>query len=190
MSHKKRPKAQHQSPGGVRIPAPAPPSSADTQDVLVHREVPWRSVGLFILGALFGTGGLWQFLNARAAREQAIVARALASSGLRERLNEILVPLVTKSNRYAQIRDSANWQLDPKAHNELADLRQEIEMLKDDFRTVEGYLSSLESRPPRNIETDVIPPPPPENVRVEVLKTGHPDTMLVRVHWDPGIEGP
>ena len=143
----------------------------------------------FLVGAVLGTGGLWQFLNARLASRQESVNRAVATTEFRGKLNQALIDIVRKSDRYGRIRDSANWKEHSAANNELRRLKVEIELLKDDFCTLEVTLAALERRPVRPIQVDFIPPAPPRNVRITSLETVG-DSVIGTFEWDPGDEGP
>lgn len=155
------------------------------------REKLRKNEGLLVVGVvlLIGNGAVWAFLSARQARQQLSLTQAETVIALRGKLNDILIDVVRKSDRYQHVRDSSDWRKNPKAQNELLNLGQEIELLKDDFCTIETRLASIEQRPIRPIQVDLIPPPPPRNVRIKVIPAGG-DTAKLVAEWDPGLEGP
>lgn len=139
----------------------------------------------FIVGAIFGTGALWQFLDYRIKSNTTSLEQTRLEKDYYEKLYSIQNEVSSELVRYIQLRDRnfANRE-DYKTQNEFNVLTAKLAASIANYNRLEAKLSMLERR---KVQWFVIPVPPlpPVNIRMETQPNGK--QFLV---CDPAIPDP
>jgi len=125
----------------------------------------WPAITLF-LGVLFGTGGLWQFQKNRLDRERFEFEKVTRAVEIRKHLDELYQSILQLSDEYIRTSASYHASQNPTDAEKMRHLIARLNVLKSDYTTTEGTLSSIEGRTPRQIRIDFIAPSPPTSLRV------------------------
>jgi len=75
---------------------------------------------------------------------------------------------VELTNDYVKIREQYSGTPTPQLNNRIVQLKAQLDLVKDDFSTLEGNLSRLENRQPRQIAINFVPPEPPTGLQAVV----------------------
>jgi hypothetical protein len=126
----------------------------------------------FIVGAVLGTGALWQFLDYRIKSNTASLEQTKLEKDYYERLYGIQNEVSSELIRYIQLRDRhfANRQ-DYQTQNEFFVLATKLAASIEQYNRLEVKLAMLERRKVRWFVVPV-PPPAPANIRVETEPDG------------------
>lgn len=117
------------------------------------------TIGAFLGGTILGSGAFWQWKQ----HELDIVVK---TTELRKQENDLYRKIIDLSAEYAtnMARYDQNNRQDSQAFNNMYRLKAQLDVLKDDFKVLESNLSRLESREPRTIPLEFIPPSTPTNL--------------------------
>jgi hypothetical protein len=137
----------------------------------------WWNLLSFVLGALFGSGAIWSFLNYRQRSKEIALTSATSIAGLQRDLTNKLLELMAKCDEYADVRDGKLSVDIPD--NRLLQLKEHIEILRHDVVSCEARLAKLEDRSARNLKVDYMRPEPPR-LRI-VVEDNTDDTFTVRI---------
>jgi hypothetical protein len=126
----------------------------------------------FIVGAVFGTGALWQFLDYRIKSNAASLEQTKLEKEYYERLYSIQNEVSSELIKYIQLRDRyfanrSNYEI----QNELLVLTTKLAASIAQYNRLEVKLAILESRKVRWFVVPV-PPPAPANIRVTTEPDG------------------
>jgi len=125
----------------------------------------WAIIALLV-GTLFGSGSIWQWQKNNLDRERFELEKITKSMEIRKRVDDLLADIIEISNEYIKVSNSYYSSKNPSDGNEMKRLITRLDVLKNDFKTIEKSLSLVEGREPREIQIDFIPPAPPTNLRV------------------------
>jgi hypothetical protein len=120
----------------------------------------WTIVA-FLIGTLFGSGGVWEWKKLE-------IERIVKTTDLREKENDQYAKILDLTNEYITATDQYSKVPNAQLNNKILQMKSHLEVMKDNFRTLENNLAQLEGREPRNIQIDFIPPAPPTGLTVEV----------------------
>jgi len=133
---------------------------------IANMKILWLpKVVFFLIGAIFGSGGLWSLLRHRYQQKTYVLEETKLSSELRNDLSDKLIKLIQKSERYADVKEGKVKVA--VLSNELSQLNSQIELLKSDIVALEERLAKIERREPRDIKLKFVPPEPPKWTEVE-----------------------
>src|SRR5271166_1311186 len=118
----------------------------------------------FLIGTLVGTGGLWEWKKIELESQSQEIERAVKTTDLREKENDQYAKILDLTNVYINAVNDYSKAPTPELHNKIAQLKSQLDVIKDNFTTLENKLAQLEGHQPRNIPIDFIPPPPPTNL--------------------------
>ena len=139
----------------------------------------------FMLGAVFGTGGLWHFLDYRIKSSTASLEQTKIEKDYYERLQNIQNEVSSELTKYIDLRDRhfANRQ-DYQTQNEYHVLKTKLAASIAQYNRLEVKLSELELR---KVRWFVVPVPPvaPRNIRVETSSDGRQFLVSDAVLPDP-----
>jgi hypothetical protein len=146
----------------------------------------------FIVGAVLGTGALWQFLDYRNKRNTASLEQIKLEKDYYERLNGIQNEVSSEIIRYIELRDRyfANCH-DYQIQNEFLVLMTKLAASIEQYNRLEVKLAMLEGRMVKWFVIPV-PPLPPANARIEIQEGKQffvcdppiPDPLRARVNED------
>lgn len=131
-----------------------------TKDSLV-----WAIIALLV-GTVFGSGSIWQWQKNRLDREKFELEKMTKSIDMRKRVDDLLSDIIALSDEYIRVSNSYYKTRNPSDGNEMKRLITRLDVLKNDFKTIEKNLSFLEGREARKIQLEFIPPAPPTNLRI------------------------
>lgn len=120
----------------------------------------WTIVA-FLIGTLFGSGGVWEWKKIE-------IERVVRTTDLREKENDQFAKILDLTNEYINATDQHSKAPNPQLNNKILQMKSHLEVMKDNFRTLENKLAQLEGREPRNIQIDFIPPAAPTLLPPEV----------------------
>jgi len=87
---------------------------------------------------------------------------------LRQRELDLDTKIIELTRKYVDSKDAYRKSPSPQINNEILALKSQLDLMKDDFRTLENKLALQENRPPRSIQIDFIPPEPPTGLKAVV----------------------
>ena len=122
----------------------------------------------FLTGTLVGTGGLWEWKKIELESQNQEIERAVKTTDLREKENDQYAKILDLTNEYINAVNQYSKAPNPQLNNKILQLKSQLDVMKDNFTTLENKLGLLEGRQPRNIPIDFIPPAPPTGLTVEV----------------------
>jgi len=126
------------------------------------------TIATFLIGTLVGTGGLWEWKKIELESQNQEIERAVKTTDLREKENDQYAKILDLTNEYINAVNDYSKVPTPQLHNKIAQLKSQLDVIKDNFTTLENKLAQLEGRQPRNIPIDFIPPAPPTGLRAVV----------------------
>jgi len=115
----------------------------------------------FLLGSLLGSGILWQAQQARMAKKSHELATITAISELRGQVSDLSFRILELSAEYSRIQDTYYKKPTPEGYAKGEELKYKLELLKDDYRVLEGNLASMEKRMPSELHLSFPSLPPP-----------------------------
>ena len=122
----------------------------------------------FLVGTLLGSGSLWQWKQSKLESQKQELETVVKTTDLRQQENEQYAKIIDLTNEYIRDRDEYSKNARPDLNNRILQLRSQLDVMKDNFMTLEKNLARLENRQPRKITIDFIPPEPPTNLQVIV----------------------
>ena len=129
-------------------------------------EALWNALPPFI-GALFGSGFIWAYLEYRDRRKALDVSTAVAITELQSDLLSKLIDIISKSEEFADVRDGKITGVIPT--NRLNQLKAQIDLLAADIISCEARLAAIEGRPARDIKVKYVRPAPPTDGSIEYV---------------------
>ena len=126
----------------------------------------------FILGLIFGPGGLWQCQEVRLKTQSRNDERVGVEKGLYERLQILQDRVLSKIPAYVKMRDAYLDKTESyEQQNERIAFNQDLLSQIGEYNRLEFKLSKMENRQPRWF---VVPVPPTAPQRVELIPDGEP----------------
>jgi hypothetical protein len=126
------------------------------------------AVVTFLIGTLVGTGGVWEWKKVEIEAQKQQVEKTVQTTELREKENEQYSKILDLTNVYIGTVDQYSKAPSPQLNNKILQLKAQLEVMKDNFTTLENNLGQLEGRQPRNIPINFIPPAPPTGLTAVV----------------------
>ena len=123
-----------------------------------------RLRNLYVRGSLTFNGVPDNLLESQKQELETVVK----TTDLRQQENEQYAKIIDLTNEYIRDRDEYSKNARPDLNNRILQLRSQLDVMKDNFMTLEKNLARLENRQPRKITIDFIPPEPPTNLQVIV----------------------
>lgn len=120
----------------------------------------------FVLGTLFGSGSIWQWKSSELDARKQQIEGVQKLTELRKQENDLYRDIIGLSNEYITAADQYSRGPTQGLDRQIHQLRARLDVIKDDFRTLEHNLARLEGRAPRTIPLDFIPPSAPPVVTV------------------------
>jgi hypothetical protein len=87
---------------------------------------------------------------------------------LRKQENDQYAAILELTRTYVDKKDEYSKKPSPQLNNEIVRMKAQLDLMKDNFKTLEIKLAQLEDRQPRSIPIDFIPPAPPTGLTVVV----------------------
>lgn len=123
-------------------------------------------IGAWLVGILFGTGGFWQYNQSVLEKKRFELERIVNTIEIRKRMDEVYISILQLSGEYINVSRRYYETNDSNMQNERVRLNARLEVLKNDYVSIENELSLLEGRMPREIRLQFIPPVAPFNPRI------------------------
>jgi len=122
----------------------------------------------FLIGTLVGTGSLWEWKKVEIEAQSQEIDRVVKTTDLRQREIDQYAKIVDLTNEY--INDVNQYSKAPNSqfNNKILQLKSQLDVMKDNFTTLESKLAQLEGRQARNIPINFIPPAPPTGLTATV----------------------
>lgn len=120
----------------------------------------------FLIGSLLGSGAIWQWKQSQIAAKNQEMDKVMKTTALRKDINDLYYKITELSNQYITARDQYSRTPGPELNNRIIQLKSQLDLLKEDFKVLEGKVAALEGRAPRAINIDFIPPSPPTGLRI------------------------
>ena len=131
---------------------------------MTKESLSWAIIALFV-GTIFGSGSIWQWQKIKLERGRFELEKVAQSSDMRKRIDDLLANIIELSDKYIKVSNSYYKRKNSRDGNEMKRLITRLDVLKNDFKSIEGSLSLIEGREPRKIQLDFIPPGPPVNLK-------------------------
>jgi hypothetical protein len=116
-----------------------------------------------IIGTLIGSGAFWQYENLTLEKDQ-------TAKEYRDYRFKLLQHIISLSNEYNTAVDSYYKLQNPDTLRKIEQLITQLDVLTNDFKTLESSLSKLENRAPEKILIRFILPMKPMNVTATLKK--------------------
>jgi len=130
------------------------------------------TVVTFIVGALLGSGSIWQWSNLQLAKKDLEITeirldyekksfeidKALKTAELRREIMKLQSQIIDLSDKYILATRLYASQPTSKNQNEANRIYSQIKVARDDLNIAEVKLAAIEEREPRQIQSDFIPP--------------------------------
>ena len=123
-------------------------------------------VATFVLGTLLGSGSIWQWKNSELDARKQQIEGVQKLTELRKQENDLYRDIIELSDEYITAADQYSKAPTQALNRQIHQLSARLDVIKDDFRTLEGNLSRLEGRAPRTIPLDFVPPGAPSGLTV------------------------
>lgn len=125
----------------------------------------WAVIALLV-GTIFGSGAIWQWQKNSLDQDRFVFEKATKAIEIRKRMDDVYGSILQLSNEYIKVSSSYYKTKNPDDASEMRRLIARLDVLKNDYTSIEKTLSSIEGRSPRQIQIDFIPPAPPMNLRI------------------------
>jgi len=125
----------------------------------------WAVIALLV-GTIFGSGAIWQWQKNSLDQERFAFEKATKAIEIRKRMDDVYGNILQLSDEYIKASSSYYKTKNPDDAREMRRLIARLDVLKNDYTTIEKTLSSIEGRSLRQIQIDFIPPPAPTNFRL------------------------
>jgi len=127
----------------------------------------WSAVS-FLIGTILGTGSFWQWQTHKIDVQKLQLDTAVQTTELRKKENDQYAQIIDLTRRYVDARDQYSKSPSPQLNNQILEMKRQLDLVKDDFMTLENKLAQLEGRQPRAIAIDFVPPNPPTGLHAVV----------------------
>lgn len=117
------------------------------------------TVIVFIVGALFGTGAIWQIKKNE-------LDKIKQACELRKQIESQLLSVIELTTKYLDAHIKSKIAGDSNDKNEAYTYKVRLDMAKENLVSFEEKLAGIENRKPRDIQTWFIPTNPPSSIRI------------------------
>jgi ligand-binding sensor domain-containing protein len=90
---------------------------------------------------LVGTGGLWEWKKIELESQNQEIERAVKTTDLREKENDQYAKILDLTNEYINAVNDYSKVPTPQLHNKIAQLKSQLDVIKDNFTTLENKLT-------------------------------------------------
>jgi hypothetical protein len=125
----------------------------------------------FLLGTGLGSGSIWEWQKVKLEAQKQVLEvqkqdldRAVQTTELRRRENDQYSQIIDLTKKYVDSRDAYSKSPSSQIYGDIAALRAQLDLMKDDFVSLESKLARLEGRQPRIIPLDFTTPAPPSGL--------------------------
>lgn len=122
----------------------------------------WTPLLTFILGAVLGVSGLvWQWLQSGRETRKQELDTIERTTEFRKQENDLYAKIIALSNEYLNTQGQFSKTPSEDLRVRIAQQNSQLEIMKDDFTTLETKLARVENRAPRTIILTFHVPEPP-----------------------------
>ena len=125
----------------------------------------WALVS-FVIGALFGSGALWQWKDVQLKEQAQHIETVQATTDLRQKIDALYSHILEITDQFVKDQNAYRLSPLPELNNHMIHLKSQLDLAKDDFLSLEKKLAAIEGRSPRNIPIDLVPPEPPTGLHI------------------------
>jgi len=124
----------------------------------------------FLIGTVLGSGVVWQIANIHLASKSHELEVVAKTTLLRRQLSELHYGIIELSDEYIRAIHQYDKEPSYEGRSKLIRLKSELDMLKDDFKVLEGKLARIEGRKPRALKIDFVPPASIKDLSITVVR--------------------
>ncbi len=118
----------------------------------------WWTILSFTLGALFGTGSYWQWKSLQVSVKQQEIDGVIKKAEIRKKVSDLQQEIIELTDKYVFLIKQEKLEGPTKeSFDKIRRLGEHLDVVKDDFKSLETNLSQLEGREPRSINIEFQP---------------------------------
>ncbi len=131
---------------------------------ILKNSIVWTIINL-IIGAVLGSGALWQYQKNKLDQERFNFEKTVKAIDIRKSMDDVYISILQLSDQYIKVSNSYYIKNNQKDADEMRRLVSRLDVLINDYTTIEKSLSEIENRDPRKIQIDFVPPQQPFNLK-------------------------
>jgi hypothetical protein len=127
------------------------------------------AIGL-VVGFVFGDGVVFEWMHLKVRDDRSEIDRIVAISRIRKELGDIQYDILELTENHLELMEHTRHSQNSMAGRKWRWQRSRLQLLINDFRSIESELAALEQRRPRDITLDFVPPLPPTGLSAKVVE--------------------